>query len=92
MRQPGVEPGSPAWKAGILTVGLLTRSPSLGVPRDIDWQMKTFLKVQLNNKETESLHEAFRVLTVPTRLLSRPVGLRSARLDKRVGPFAFSYV
>ena len=25
MRQPGVEPGSPAWKAGILTVGLLTR-------------------------------------------------------------------
>ena len=29
MRQPGVEPGSPAWKAGILTVGLLTRRQRL---------------------------------------------------------------
>ena len=27
MRQPEVKPESPAWKAGILTVGLLTQRP-----------------------------------------------------------------
>lgn len=33
MRQPGVEPGSPAWKAGILTVGLLTLGGYVSVLR-----------------------------------------------------------